>query len=646
MDYWPEVLHVPVNGESRDSNSTEINLEQNLDDFIYKTNNSFSLVKSDSVKEVKQYCLYWLDDDNISETQNHYIDLAGSFTRKKFPFAFSSLGFEWIPTAIFNRRPDRENGDGDITEYNSSGVGSLRLGPSIGIRYQNLPIRISGGGAVDVWQDNFPYSPGWSDVVESKGDPGFYGALTAGNNKRQLIEGIPFYAEGSIFGRYMKSAVNEKITNGEINALFFRDVSFADTFFLYAADTLSKGRTNKNQFGSAQFKSIPNRTQNSLQATFGINKMQSPFLVPSLHYRLSLASVTYPHSNDKNFQDRFNNKYVTHTVAVTAQNRRKDILVYDGGILFSCEDDDWVYKKEFKNIEVAKGDSILEDSLRENNNDFKGLYVQMYHRLNKKFTNNMEFNYTFDVNRYKVTYPNFFINTSANDTIINGNDKDEMNFTHTLNFILLSFPRIRLGIAGEYAKSDKVFLKKMSSSGSYIERGYRVESSLHINPDSTNGLVETFGGFARMGEYYFPEFQQTGPDLFRQYYSRLKGSLTLFNNLLLEGIWNEISTLDGEYVDSTNRVNPVLRYKESSVELNCSYRFPNNFIVQTGSLFRYIYYYYNSFSDSRVKKVMMPYLDIKAFLFNRLFIHARIERYIDPGRDDFWKAVSSLNLVF
>ncbi len=644
MDFWPEVLYIPFSEGQRDSNHLEINLDQKIDEYIYKIDNFFSLLKNDSLKEVKQYINYKLDDDNNLGRQNHYLDLAGAFTRKKFPFSFSSFGFEWIPTATYYRLQDR-NGDNNSS---SSGVGSIRLGPSIGLLYQNLPIRISGGGALDVWQDILSYKPKWDEVVASNSDPGFYGALTVGNNTQQIIKGIPFYAEGKIFGRYMNSVKNEKITNGMINALFVQDVPFGDSLFLYAADTLSKGREGSFtglQYGSPQLTSTPNKTHNSLQASIGVKNINTKLFTPSLLYQWSLSSETFPQGQENLFNERF----MKHTIALMAHNKGTDFIIYRCGIKFSFENEDWLYKHDFDNVfDTSITRLPLKDSLEMNINDFKGFEAGMYHFFNKKLKNNMEFTYSFTINRYKVTYPYFFViekDSEKDDTTEINEDKDEAYSRHLFNVTLFSLPRLKLDILADYSKNDDVKLKKEKSSGNFTERVYRFESTFYLNTDSSNGLSETFGAFSRMSEYHYPEFYPEGPPLFRQYYSRLRGWFHIGEKMAVEAIWNDIATVNG-LVDSTNTLRPELRYKESSLDLKFSYSFPNNLIMQSGCFFRYIKYYTNVYNDIEIDKSLWPYIELKACLFNRLLLHARLERYINPVRDDFWKGLSTLNWMF
>lgn len=645
-DFWPEVLTAPLTEEPADSNKVEIMAVQDLRMDIYQTNNSISLLRNDSLKEVEQICHYELFNDHNLGIQNHYLDLSGSISRKNFPFKFSSLGMEWVPNAVLNRRKNSSNA-----------IGSMRIGPTIGIDYLNMPIRLSGGGAVDVWHNELPHEPGFDDLTEAEEDPGFYGGISVGDNRKPLIERIPFYAEGSIFGRYMKSGNNSKITNGEVNALFYRDVVFADTFFIYCADTLLIGRTaflSEQEGGSAKYSSTPDRTNNSLQATCGLKDIGTFFLKPSVTYRWRLFSVTYPLYEEIIGDERL----ISHTIAFMIKNEASRIINYNGGISFAFENEDWLFK-DFKDTLPIEATEDNKDSLVENLKDYEGFYAQMYHTIGKRFKNNFEFVYSFDINRYRKIYPNFY--TVGRDTTRTNNDKDNVDHTHSLDVTLFSSPRMKLAVFGEYTRNETVYLRKERSARNKTGRIYRLETSLYINPEDSTGLKETIGAFAKNEEYHFPEFNNDPPQLLRKFYSKLYGGWEINDHLMFEGSWNEIYSDDGYWSESeyrntkdSNDDNSYYAIEsksvESSIELIGSYQFFNNFTVRIGSLFQYIYYREWDYNEEKYNKhniyYLIPFIEMNAQLFDRAFVNARIERYMDPNADDYWEAVSLINVIF
>ena len=83
----------------------------------------------------------------------------------------------------------------------------MYLGPVIGIDSRSLPIRLSGGCAVDIWQDSLPDVMSIKDLVDVNSDIGLYGDIRVGNNTTPLFPGFPLFAEGSIFGKYMNNNI-------------------------------------------------------------------------------------------------------------------------------------------------------------------------------------------------------------------------------------------------------------------------------------------------------------------------------------------------------------------------------------------------------------------------------------------------------
>jgi len=640
MDFWPEVLKVPEQAAALDSNRTEIGLKQNVRMKVYQTENSLFISKSDSLKKLEQRLGYQLNDDNSLDIQNHFIDLSGSFSRKRFPFPFSSLGLEWVPTAAFNQRPDgRDQGAG-----RSNGIGSLRLGPVIGLQYLNLPVRISGGGAADLWNSELPYRPGYNDLKRTTGDPGFYGSLRMGNNTMRLIEQIPFYAEGGIFGRYMNSVNNAKITNGEVNALFFADLPFLDTLFAYCADTLSKGRTAflSEQGGeAARYNSTPDRTNNSFMANVGLKNIGTFILKPSLAYSLRVNSISYVPAENILGDERI----AVHKLAAMVRNDRTDIVDYNGGISFSFEKDDWLYNDDLG----TRADSANKDSLVKNLQDFDGFNVAMIHAIGKKFSNSFAVDYTFDITRYKRTYPNYYtIDTNARRYAY-FYDKDNLTLNHLFNVTFFSLPRVRLLTLFDYYKNRIVYLRKEKSGMNKTERSMRLEPSLRISPDSSIGFTGTIGALGKWDEYHFPLEYEQGPQSMVRLYSKLEAYKSITNSLKFEGYWSEVFSLYGYFKklreDTIELENASL---ESSVNVSSSYMFQQKIKLQIGSLFRYIYYEdYLGQDITDVNRIyyMMPFIEVKARLFGNLFISTKIERYIDPEADDFWDAYANLNMT-
>jgi len=365
-----------------------------------------------------------------------------------------------------------------------------------------------------------------------------------------------------------------------------------------------------------------------------------------------MSSLTYP-AHESILGDQ---RIISHTIACIGQNEEGRIFNYSGGISFSFIDDNWMFRNKFPLVvtdDMILSDNLLLDSLNKNLKDNDGFLARMYHTIGKQFKNSFGFLYSFDISRYRETYPSFYIDND-NDTSHSDYDKDNVKLQHSLKLTLFSTPRLTMTTLTEYSRNEIVYLRKEMSATNKTERVYRIETSLHTTTDSAkseNKLSETIGVFVKNEEDHFPEFQGDGPPWLRKLYSKFEGMYGIGKKASLECLWNETYTDDG-YWHTLEDYYAIETYSlETRVELAALYRFPNNFLVRAGNLLEYIYYwdynyYEKKYNNTSYLLYLMPFVEIHAFLFNRVYLQARIERYIDPVADDFWEAKSTLNLVF
>jgi hypothetical protein len=633
--YWPEVLHAPLEKVPEDSNNVNITAKQEINMGTYKTDNLFLLEKSDSVKQVNQKCEFTFLNDHNLDLQNYYLNLSGSVLKKRYPYTLSSLGLEWIPIAYLNRNKKMSRG---------SSLGSLYLGPVFAVDYLNMPIRLSGGGAIDVWPDSLPYSLVETHLSSFHGDKGFYGKINMGDNTQPLIESIPFYSQGSIFGKYMSEAGNSKVTSGEVNALFVQDIAFADTLFLYCADTLTKGRTAFfNEYGSTmlQFTNIPNKTINSLQAAIGIKNIGNLIFRPSLIYQFDLSTIKYA-PNSEVLGDLLVGR---NTVSAFVRNNSSKALAYSGGISVMFEDEDHLYKADLPKSIESSDINDLNDSLLNNSEDFSGYYSDMFHFLEYTFQNDMKLRYNFNIGKHHKESPN---NYRVSGRTFGGNDNDRVNYKHLLEFTLVSRPNFSTIVLGEYIKDMNIFLKSEKSANNRRDWIYHVKATFLINTQGKIPLKESIGIIARTARYDYPEFQDLRlPPMSRNFYSRLNG-IWYINEL-----WNAEGYLNGIYHDDgyINWDNNIYNISDRRIEISGEAkvnRFLNdNFIIKFGSLGQILYYLdydYNSTENYRI--VLFPFVEMSAFIFNKLSLNTKIRYARVKNGNEYWEAFSYFNINF
>ena len=651
IPYWPYILNTPVPFVISDSNFTEIELNQNLKEGFYSTENLFILAKNDSMNKFEQTIKFELHDDHSLAFEDYNLNLSGSIVKKKYPFHFTSIGLDWSPMAVLNRN------------NKSSGISSIRFGPNIHLFYLDMPMYFGCGGAINLWNYDMDSIPGWKDLKNIKNDVGFYGNIHIGNNKKPLIQGIPVYAEGNIFGQYMQSENKSKFTSGKIDILFINDITFADTLFIYLADTLTKGRT------ALKNTSTPNRTNNSIQASIGVKNITDFNFKPSLSYTWSLSSITFPpYENILGDEQLIKNTFIGNI-----HNDNSKFIDYTGAISLTFEKDDFLFRNKFP--DTTSNNNPLKDSLTINLLDYYGFLAKMYHSIEKKFKKSIGFFYSFKIDRYKIIYPNFYILNaeekkayrSADTEIREYGDKDNVFFKHILDLTLISTPKILFTAYSEFSRNKSVFLRKEKSFLNKNLRIIRMETSIAINPDKPTSMKETLGIRVKVEEFHFPKFDKVNfPTHSRKFYSKFLSTWEINDFLVFEGSWDEIYFDEGyrypqwKYENTNNIVEKVDAYGpyyisiESSLKLKLSLTLFNKIILEAGSLFRYIHYYNWNYNQSRrfsrykpsENYNLLPFFEMKAYIFNNLSLQCRFQRYIDSDINSYSEANSFLSARF
>ncbi len=633
IDYWPEEFRTPSKIVSEEASGTTIFSKQQFSMGTYTFDNLYHLLFHDSLKRVEQSCKFTMANDHNLNLQNYVLNLEGSYLRKKYPFDISSLGIEWTPAAYLNRNKPLERG---------SSIGSLFLGPVLALEYMNMPIRLSGGGAVDVWPDSLPYSLAKARLSSFNSDNGFYGKVNVGDNRRPLLESVPFYAQGSIFGKYMSEAGNSKVTSGEINALFVQDVPIGDTLFIYCADTLTKGRTAFfNEYGANifQFTNLPNKTINSFQAAIGIKNIDLLFFKPSFMYKFDLSTIKYLPSSgvlgDLSVKRNIFSTAAQHTIGTN--------IDYKGGFSIILEEEDHLFKSKLP-TRVVDG-SADNDSLKINSNDFTGYISNMFHFVNITLPNDMKCKYHFTINKHHKSFPNYY---SISNKIYGGNDNDRVNFKHLLEFQLISSSNFSSTVVGEYIGDMNIYLKKENSANNRRDWIYHVAMNFFFNSDGTLPLKESIGVIARTARFDFPEFKEGQlPPMSRNLYSRLSGEWHLNEVWNLEGYLNGIYRDDG-FVDwQSNLYNISDRKIEVNGEGKINRMITETFVVRFGSLAQILYNLdYDFKTKSKYRIVLFPFVEMTAQVFNKLQLDTSIRYSKVKNGEDHWEAYSFLTMNF
>lgn len=544
---WPPELVKPIPQEE-EVEVPIISLEQINGRSTYETNNYLYLIKEDSTKKLTQSIDYVFYDDFPLSKKRHYLNLDGEFLKKSFPFRFTQLGFDWSPSLSIDK-----HSTGGI------GVGSLRLGPVMKMHYNTLPIRLSGGGALDLWHDSLAQDISKTHISKLNADGGGYVGLKIGNNTHELVKGVPFYASGEVYGNYMS---NSNITSGLIDALFIKDIGRNNEISIFVSDTLTKGRManyTSGNFGTVDYTSSYDRTINNFSGMLGYRRVGSKILRPSILYSLNIGTMHYPYSNKA--LDEYRD--LSNSIALFIDNCKRKIFRYDGWMIFKAVNLDILYKHDLPSsgntgLNDYKNPNERYDSLVANEDDMEGRYVELFNNFSVNLFSKGELSYSIQLDKYKKIYPNVYTYFDGRQTT--RNNRDEINYDHNIFFSWRFNSKVYWDLLFDYKKDMTIYTESEKSAANIINREYRLESSFLYESEKGSIVKENIGILNDQQEFpqYVKDFLKNEflggndfkfrPENSRKLYSRMDLKLVALPWLSLSGSWYE-TFFDNGYWD-------------------------------------------------------------------------------------------------
>lgn len=675
---WPEELLKPEN-EEKTPKVPKIELKQTNGRSTYNTDNFIYLISEDSSKKVTQQIDYNYYHDYPLLKKEHYLNLEGEFIRKNFPFSFSQIGLNWSPSF-------------SIDKYSESGisVGSFRLGPIIKVNYNTLPIRISGGAAVDIWHDSLAANISKTKIDGLNSDGGGYVGIMIGDNKKEFFPGIPFYTSGEIYGTYMS---NSNITSGLVNGLFTKELNQNNEFSVYAADTLSKGRLanyTSGNFGTVDYTSSYDRTNNVFKGLVGYRRINGSFFSPGFLYEIDINTMNYPYENKA--LDEY--RELSNRGTIFLENNRKKIIDYNGWMNFSAIKLDYLYRNKLPSsgntgANDYKNPNEKYDTLVANEDDMDGRYVNLYNKFIINLFDHGNLLYAMDLERFKKIYPNVYTYYDNRETI--RNDRDEITYDHKIDFLWNFNERLSWGILFNYRKDMSVYHHAEKSASNIIAREYKLETTLLFQSEKGSFIKENIGALNDQQE--FPDYVETflkneflagndlawRPDNSRKFYSRLDmkaiikpwisllGSWyeTLFDN----GYWDIETWKSGYGLGTGNYVVQSKNIESEGMGIVSLTPFDNHFYSIGANVKNVITQHYkigeNGAPGKWVKEDHQkyyidfnPFIEFKVLLKNRFLLASSIKRNskfllstdksykIQNTEDGFWEAETGLEVYF
>lgn len=522
---WPPELVIPDSIVRIKDNS--LNISQILGEYTYESNIIYSLEKDFGNNNVKQRASYIYENDDIQNSHKHYLELVGSYMRNKFPFTFSSVGFEWQPYGYLNSN-----------KYDGKINSSLWIGPKIDLKFRSFPIKLNGGGLYHAENDVITDDPfsGKADDIEHDG--GFYGGVEMGDYSIPLFKKIPLYATGKIEGIYTSQA---KITKGNIGTAFIHELKIPGEFHVFLADTLAKGRKAQIIGGS----DISDKTINSLNFMTGLKDLGDFIIRPSILYGLKTYGRHYPDYLDS-IPDL--EQYANRENRLLSGIRSNDSLKikFSTWLDLQMENEDHLDRSTFRNSIISVNEDVdsftISDTLLQNEKDFKRRFAQLFNSVDYTILDRVRLHYHNVFERDKTEYPEIYVYSNGDSTV--HDNRDRVSFNHNMSVGLNVNPQITVEIIGDYKKNEDIHLNEEFSSGNKTTRNYLID--LILRYEKENGLhFNTVLGFANENEEYpdyVKKFYQAidvsyskFPKYRRDLYLKFNWSIPILNFILFEG---------------------------------------------------------------------------------------------------------------
>ena len=499
---------------------------------------------------IKQHITYETFTDHAAKIGRYHLLLAGENIHTLTPHF--DMGFEWLPSfyhSKFDYLIDTVN-----TVDSGYGVVSLSLGPVLAFDIVGLPLRVSGGGAVDVWNDQLKYSLAQSHAAGTVVDGGGYFSVWAGGMEQVLFDKVPLYAEGSAFGRYMQSSDNSNFTRGDIKTAYLADsVLGAESLVVVIGDTLLHGRLGGVYTYSGGGRSVnqPPRVNNSFATTIdwlglGYGKW---FVTPSIY--LSMYDGRYRYLYPKMHSGIYSSRARTRVSGTLDLHRHfgKKFTVR-GGLTFAGGHDEFFYESNFVGYTGGNVLTPLQvDSATVKLNDADIFSPSAYFSMKASFHKRWVVSYLYEVNRERTLHPFYYVQQV--DTVQLSDDIDNGRRLHRLSLEYAPRPWYTFEFAGEYARSQLNFLSPQKSAGSRIDTRIKLDVRNIFSVDSTFYGHLILGSVVTPQEYLYGTSASSRPTHARRFYGLTKAEYSFGRGLgalvRVDYYYRDLGVLQDEY---------------------------------------------------------------------------------------------------
>ncbi len=643
---WPEYFVPPVSTQAEDTSRFTIGTRQEVYGQTIESRDSLQWRYADSAQRFLQKAQYELI--RHYETKQ-FLDLGGSYARTRFLGREITFGLDWAPWLKLRQASGSYGGF----------QGTIDVGPMMKGRFWDIPVGLRAGFSATGWNENISVDLREIQYADFHGAAGFYGGLRLGEPGWRPFEEIPLYGSLSAFGRSLEQAGLAVVLG---SAFYGEGVPSGDSLFVYIADSLGDGRVSllsEAAEDKTKLTDTPWRIENALHLSTALKGASRLFFIPSLIYALDQRILTYPDEPER-LDDR---KNTVNTLTILAETDPDLVVRYHAGLQFQLEDEDKLFRAEFPAVvERDSLDASMLDSLRVNNEDYRGTAALMEHSLTIPFRNGMALMYEYRISRNSFMYPNetpvAYWGGAPDSSMYNDRDIDRQRQTHNLHAVLLETDSWQGAVRGQYSREVKNYIRASRSGNNRTDRTYLVVASLSSRREERFQLSEMLTAEAKTSEWMYPSVHQgpgesQAPDYSRKFASSLKGHIRFSDQWMVKGRWYEAYWDEGrwygaEYFVDTAEIDTVPEHldyyaierksTEYTVGLSVRYNPRPDLALELGSTLQDIFHreYHDSTYETFHNQngyLLKPYIEFAWRSARRWNVSVRIERTINTYDD-------------
>lgn len=470
-----------------DTDSTRLLYESSLSLYqTFKTRNRLvwtQLLPQGAFEQSADYRFVQLN----SRSKIHSVNMSGKVMRYDFLFDGFDAGLDWNPILLYNRRTG------------GSVQSSIDVGPVINHSILSLPYKVRGGLYYYGWRDSI-YDLSETPLNSFNGEPGVYGGCSIGDTTMELFS-MPLYAYIDAQGRSIHGS-SVGVFKGFVR---YRDAlpfgGRRDSFYVHVGDSITNGKELYiGEYGGTSLYSNSSwRINHSFSGIAGIEGDQRFGIRPSAYFRYYANSIAYP-SKSNSLDDI---KTTGQTLGAGVVAGEEFPLTYYGGIEFTWEYEDWLYRHRFRNnISLTAKNR---DSLIVNQSDHYSDMTHMNNELRLALPWHLSAVYTLVASKDSKKYPFKYIDLSSMDrSKTNQNENDRVQIDHKLSLRCGNDSARFIETYGTYGKGYHYYYREQRSAESRKIWEYRIG----INGAFSLGPVylrQQLYADAEISDYYFKE---------------------------------------------------------------------------------------------------------------------------------------------